>query len=120
LAKTLAIGDVVLINLPSHQPRGREQEGKRPAVVVGIPQGAVRYPVILIAPLTTQTGDWVQANPALYPKLEAGMGGLSQESVLLLDQVRAIDVQRAIAYFGSLTPEEYQPILDGLQQIFSI
>jgi mRNA interferase MazF len=109
-----------LVLLPSHQPQGREQEGKRPAIVVGIPQGKVRYPVILIAPLTTQMGDWVQKNSVLYPRLEAGVGNLSQPSIALLDQIRAIDVQRVVAYFGSLTTEQYRPILEGLRQILGI
>jgi mRNA interferase MazF len=47
-----------------------------------------------------------------------GTGGLAQESVVLLDQIRAIDVQRIIAYLGSLTTEEYEPISTGLKQIF--
>jgi len=109
-----------LVLLPSHQLQGREQEGKRPAIVVGIPQGKIRYPVILVAPLTTQTGDWVQQNSVLYPRLEAGVGNLSQPSIVLLDQIRAIDVQRVVAYFGSLIAEQYRLILEGLRQILGI
>ncbi|NJO75721.1 MAG: type II toxin-antitoxin system PemK/MazF family toxin [Leptolyngbyaceae cyanobacterium RM1_406_9] len=120
MPKSLSRGDVVLVSLPSHQPQGREQEGKRPTVIVGIPQGKLRYPVILVVPLTTQMGDWVEKNSVLYPRLEAGVGNLSQPSIVLLDQVRAIDVQRVVAYFGSLTAEQYQPILEGLRQILGI
>ncbi len=118
LAETLAPGDIVVIALPSNQPRGREQEGKRPALVVGIPEGQMRYPMLFVAPLTTQKGDWVQNNLRLYPTLAMGTGGLAQESVVLLDQIRAIDVQRIIVYLGSLTTEEYEPISTGLKQIF--
>jgi hypothetical protein len=32
----LGRGDVILVRLPAHQPSGREQEGQRPAVIVGI------------------------------------------------------------------------------------
>jgi mRNA-degrading endonuclease toxin of MazEF toxin-antitoxin module len=46
-------GDIVLIALPSHDPSGHEQEGVRPAIVVGVPQGLVRYPVVVAVPLTT-------------------------------------------------------------------
>jgi mRNA interferase MazF len=91
LAETLAPGDIVLVTLPSNQPRGREQEGRRPALVVGIPKGQVRYPMLFVAPLTTQKGEWVQRNSTLYPTLANGTGGLSQDSVVLLDQIRAID-----------------------------
>jgi len=56
----LKCGDVVFVNLPSHNPKGHEQEGKRPAVVVGVPLGDVRYPVVVVVPLTTQFGVWVK------------------------------------------------------------
>ncbi|WP_448573901.1 type II toxin-antitoxin system PemK/MazF family toxin [Trichothermofontia sp.] len=120
MAETLAPGDIVLIALPSNQPRGREQEGKRPALVVGIPEGQMRYPMLFVAPLTTQKGDWVQNNLTLYPTLAIGTGGLAQESVVLLDQIRAVDVRRVLVYMGSLSPEEYQPIWARIKQIFRI
>lgn len=60
-------GDVILISLPIHKPKGHEQEGSRPAIVVGVPKGAVRYPVVFIIPLTTRTEPWTGKNPSLYP-----------------------------------------------------
>jgi mRNA interferase MazF len=102
LAETLAPGDIVLIALPSNQPRGREQEGTRPAVVVGIPDGQMRYPMLFVAPLTTKKGEWVKSNLMLYPILATGIGGLTQSSVVLLDQIRAVDARRVMAYMGSL------------------
>jgi mRNA interferase MazF len=108
------------VTLPSHQPRRREQEGKRPVVIIGIPRGSVRYPVILIAPPTTQIGDWATDNPILYPRLEAGMGGISKASVVLLDQLRAIDVRRVVAYWGTLTEEQFQHLTAGLRQILDL
>ncbi len=120
MTETLAPRDIVLIALPSNQPRGREQEGTRPAVVVGIPEGQMRFPMLFVAPLTTQQGDWVQTNLILYPTLAIGAGGLTQESVALLDQIRSVDAKRVMAYLGSLTSEDYQPILTGIKQIFRI
>lgn len=110
----LECGDVVIVALPTHTPRGREQQGTRPAVVVGVPWGEVRYPMLIIAPLTTQTGSWALNNPSLYPSLEVGTGGLTKFSIVLLDQVRALDVSRVLAYLGTLTPQQYAPILQGL------
>jgi mRNA interferase MazF len=34
---TLQIGDVITAKFPNQNPSGREQEGYRPAIVVGIP-----------------------------------------------------------------------------------
>jgi mRNA interferase MazF len=59
--------------------------------VIGLPWGEVRYPMLIVVPLTTQTGLWSRQNPSLYPRLEAGVGGLTQSSVILLDQLRSID-----------------------------
>ncbi len=120
MSSNLSIRDVLLIKLPSHQPRGREQEGQRPAIVVGIPPEKLRYPILFVAPLTTQSGKWADENLALYPRLEAGNGGLTQESIVLLDQIRAIDVRRIASYLGYLTPEIYASIETALRQIFSV
>ncbi|BBD67245.1 hypothetical protein NIES4072_54620 [Nostoc commune NIES-4072] len=55
-ADLLECGDVVIVNLPTSTPRGREQQGTRPAIVVGIPWREVRYPMLMIAPLTNFGG----------------------------------------------------------------
>lgn len=109
--------DVVLVKLPSHKPKGHEQESLRPAVVVGIPTGELRYPVVLIVPLTTRIGSWSQNNPAVYPRLEPGAGNLSRSSVALLDQIRGLDLQRLSEYLGTLSKDDYAPIKDGLAGI---
>ncbi|MBF2007407.1 MAG: type II toxin-antitoxin system PemK/MazF family toxin [Chlorogloeopsis fritschii C42_A2020_084] len=114
----LACGDVVIVALPKHTPRGREQQGTRPGIVVGIPSEEVRYPMIIIAPLTTQSGSWALNNPSLYPRLEVGAGGLSQSSIVLLDQIRGLDLNRVVAYLGTLNPNQYALILNGIMQLF--
>ncbi|MEH2382107.1 MAG: type II toxin-antitoxin system PemK/MazF family toxin [Nostoc sp.] len=114
----LECGDVVIVTLPTSTPREPEQQGTRPAVVVGIPWGEVRYPILMIAPLTTQSGSWVFNNPSLYPRLLVGAGSLPLSSILLLDQTRGLDINRVLAYLGTLTPEQYVPITNGLTQLF--
>ncbi|MBD2608516.1 type II toxin-antitoxin system PemK/MazF family toxin [Scytonema hofmannii FACHB-248] len=116
----LTCGDVIIVALPAHTPRGHEQQGTRPAVIVGIPLREIRYPMLMIAPLTTQSGSWTFNNPSLYPRLETGTGGLSQSSIVLLDQTRALDISRIMAYLGTLTPEQYAPIFNGLMQLFRL
>lgn len=118
LERNLQRGDVVLVALPQNRPQGREQQGLRPAIVVGIPPGETRYLVVVVAPLTTQSGDWVERNPVMYPRLEAGVGGLTQESIVLLDQVRAVDARRITRYLGTLSPQQYAAIASGIQQLF--
>jgi mRNA interferase MazF len=118
--QTLKCGDVVLINLPSHNPKGHEQEGIRPAVIVGVPSGDVRYPVAIVVPLTTQFGGWVRKNPNLYPTIQSGTAGLPQKSVALCDQIRAVDTHRVVGYLDSLSAVEFIPIVDGLRQILGL
>lgn len=92
MVRELVAGDVLLITFPVHVPGGHEQEGQRPAVVVAVPPSPLRFPVVIVAPLTSQAGPWADQNPALYPGLPLGSGGLTRNSIALLDQIRAVDV----------------------------
>jgi mRNA interferase MazF len=76
--------------------------------------------LIVVIPLTTDKGQaWAIASPDLYPRFNAGIGGLSPPSIALLDQVRVLDISRIAAYRGGLTPDEYEPILFGLGRMIS-
>lgn len=103
----LQIGDVVTAKFPSQNPSGREQEGYRPAIVVGIPSrlGKMRFPLVFVAPMSTDRGrEWADINPNIYVRFSAGVANLKSPSIALLDRVRAIDISRIVAYRGSLTP----------------
>jgi mRNA interferase MazF len=116
----LQIGDVITAKFPSQNPSGREQEGFRPAIVVGIPSrlGKLRFPLVFVVPMTTDRGqEWADINPNLYVRFSAGVANLKSPSIALLDQVRAIDVSRIVAYRGSLTPQQYEAIAESLQKI---
>ena len=116
----LQIGDVVTAKFPSQNPSGREQEGYRPAIVVGIPSriGKLRFPLVFVVPMTTdRRQEWADINPNLYVRFSAGVAGLKSPSVALLDQVRAIDISRIVSYRDSLTSQEYVAIAKALQQI---
>lgn len=117
----LEIGDVVSALFPLHRPGGREQEGYRPAVVVGLPElaGTPRFGVLIVAPMTTDRGqEWVEQSPELYPRYPSGTANLRSASVCLLDQVRSLDVDRVRRYRGTLSSEEYSPIHNGLAKVF--
>ena len=79
-----------MAQFPAHEPREREQEGYRLAVVVGLPEriGTPRFAVLLLAPMTSDTGkDWAKQATALYLRYAAGTAGLRSISICLLDQV---------------------------------
>ncbi len=116
-----APGDILTALFPTHQPPGREQEGQRPAVVVGLPDrlGLTRFATVVVVPLTTDRNQpWALRNPRLYPRLAAGTGGLPRPSIVLLDQVTALDQSRLLGYIGSLTSPQFAPIDTGLRGIF--
>lgn len=117
MTNAFSVRDVVLVDFPIHIPSGREQQGQRPAVVVALPSvtGAARFSLVVVVPTTTQSGEWVTQNPTLYPRLQAGCGGIRRDSIVLLDQIRALDARRVLRYRGTLTTEQYQPIEDGLR-----
>ena len=116
----LKCGDVVLVDLPFHNPKGHEQQGRRPAIIIGVPLKNVRYPVVVVVPLTTQFGGWVDRNSALYPIIQAGTAGLPQKSVALCDQIRAVDIQRVIGFLVSLSFEQYLPIIGGVRRVLDL
>lgn len=123
MSRPLQPRDIVNVQFPSHDPRGREQEGYRPAIVVGQPDilGIPRYPLIFLIPLTSDKGQsWVAAAPDLYICFPAGIGNLRSPSIALLDQVRGLDVDRISKYRGTLTPQQYQPILKGLGKMMNL
>jgi mRNA interferase MazF len=121
MTRPLAIGDVLKVSLPQQNPPGHEQEGYRPAVVVGIIPGPMRYPMVLVVPTTTHTGQtWAAENLKVYPLLKAGSGSLTVDSIVLLDQLRSVDLGRIGAYMGTLNPEEYAPIHEGLVLILGL
>lgn len=120
VAKPLSPGDIVVIQMPQHLPRGTEQEGQRPALVVGIPEvlGDPRVPRVLVAPLTTDRYQtWSQRSPEPYPRLSAGTTGLTADSVLLLDQLRAVSMACIASYLGTLPSDVYASIQGAIKRM---
>lgn len=121
--RSLKFGDIATVVFPNQNPQGREQEGYRPAIVVGIPErlGIPRFSVLVVVPLTTDKGmPWSEQSPALYPRLPAGTAGLSSASIALLDQVRCVDVSRVVKYRGCLSAEQLAVIAAGLSKLFGL
>lgn len=94
---------MLVIRLPAHRPPAHEQEGRRPALVIGLPErlGPPRFPTVIVAPLTTAWRPWVERAPRLYPVLEIGETNLPRRSVVLMDQCRAVDVARIDGWLGT-------------------
>jgi mRNA interferase MazF len=118
MSRLLAIGDIITARFPIHTPSGHEQEGLRPALVLGLPDkvASPRFSMVLLAPITTDRNQsW--ANSALYPKLGKAFTGLSSDSIVMLEQTRSLDAQRVGKYVSSLPTEVYETIASVLAQI---
>lgn len=102
---------------------GHEQQGGRPVLLLGVPSklGRPRFPMLIVAPVTSyRQQPWAHNAPRLYPRLEAGAGGLPRASLVLLDQLQALDPRRVRAYVGRLTAGEYHPIRESLRALLEL
>jgi len=90
-------GDVLLCDL--NPVIGTEQAGIRPIVVVQIDRANAVSPHTIIAPFTSKIRRAILPSHVFVP---AGIGGLSQDSVVLCEQLRVVDKSRIIRVIGHL------------------
>lgn len=90
-------GDIVLCDL--NPVIGTEQSGIRPVLVVQIDRANAVSPHTIIAPFTSKIRRAILPSHVFLP---AGIGGLSQDSVVLCEQIRVIDKSRIIRIVGQL------------------
>lgn len=90
---------------------GSEQGGVRPVLVVQNDVGNKYSPTIIVAAVTSQTG---KAKLPTHVQLEASQGGLSKNSVVLLEQLRTIDKQRLKEKIGSLNEKQIPDVEKAL------
>jgi len=97
----VTVGDIHWVQLPA--ANGREQWGRRPAVILQDERYAGGLPVVLVVPLTTARAALRFAGSTLIqPTVE---NGLRQVSVALVFQLRAIDRRRVEERLGSVSAE---------------
>jgi len=112
---TVMRGDVVLCDL--NPVVGTEQAGVRPAVVLQIDRANAVSPHTIIAPFTTKIRRALLSSHVFVP---AGVGGLSQDSVVLCEQIRVIDKRRIIKVLGHLDEPYLQQIAKALSAILGL
>ena len=89
---------------------GSEQGGVRPVLVVQNNVGNKYSPTIIVAAITSQT----KAKLPTHVELEAAEGGLSKNSVVLLEQLRTIDKQRLKERIGTLSENQIPDVEKAL------
>ena len=97
----MSVGDIHWVALPA--ANGREQRGRRPAVVFQDDDYGGDLPVVLVVPLTTARAAMRYSGTTLIrPTAE---NGLRQASVALVFQLRAIDRRRMQERIGTVHAE---------------
>jgi len=106
----MARGDVLRVELPPPPGgTGREQSGRRPAIVVQTDSTTIKLPTLMMVPLTSRLS--ALRFPHTIRVEPSSENGLTQPSVLLVFQLRAIDTKRAVQTIGHLE-QEYLDELD--------
>jgi mRNA interferase MazF len=102
-------GEVVRVAAP-RRARGHEQQGARPAVIV---QGddLLALSTVLVAPTSRS------AAPATFRPVIDLSGTTTR---VLIDQVRALDVQSITGSLGRLSREEIETVDDALAVVFGL
>jgi len=90
-------GDVSLVDL--NPVVGTEQAGIRPALVVQIDRANVSSPHTTIIPFTTRIKKTILPS---HVKIPSGIGGLTEDSILLCEQIRVIDKRRLVRRIGNI------------------
>src|ERR1051325_2195563 len=98
-------GEIYLVNFDP--TIGAEIKKTRPALIVQNDIANQHSPITIVAAITSKFDDQLYPTEVLVP---AGDGGLTQDSVVLLNQVRSIDRQRLVKRLGTLTSETMERV----------
>ena len=95
----MTVGDIHWIELPPST--GHEQSGRRPAIIVQDEASVGILPVVLTVPLTTASS--TLRFPGTLRIQPATENGLSDPSVALVFQLRAVDRRRIGGRIGAVS-----------------
>ena len=109
----MSVGDIHWVDLPV--ANGREQRGRRPAVVLQDDDYGGDLPVVLVVPLTTARATMRFAGTTLIRPTAAN--GLRQASVALVFQIRAIDRRRIREHIGTVSAEVLNAMYEELGKL---
>lgn len=108
-------GEVYLVNF---EPTiGSEIRKTRPALIVQNDIGNEFSPITIVAAITSQHDNNLYPTEVLIKPPE---GGLSNNSVVLLNQIRSIDKKRLIKRLGKLTLTSMKQVERAIQVSFGL
>lgn len=99
MAQTIRRGDIFTVDL--EPVRGAEQGKMRPALVIQNDIGNQYSPTIIVAAITSGSHTRFDVNvPVNAPE-----GGLTNDSLILLNQIRTVDKARLGRYWGRVSAQ---------------
>jgi len=101
-------GDVFLVDL--NPTRGGEIRKSRPCVVVSPDELNTHLRTFIIAPLTMGEHSYPFRIPCRFE---------GKQGFVVLDQIRAVDIERLVKRLGRLAPATLQKVLAILQEMFA-
>ncbi len=110
------IGDIHWVELPD--AGGREQSGRRPAIVMQDDVSAGSLPTTIVIPLSTAVA--ALRFPGTASVKATKESGLRTDSVALVFQIRAIDRSRVKAAIGVVSEQELAHIKSELAKLLGL
>lgn len=108
-------GEVYLVNFDP--TIGAEIKKTRPALILQNDIANKHSPITIVAAITSKHDDELYPTEVLIPARE---GGLSVDSVALLNQVRSIDRQRLVKRLGKVKPETMKDVDQAMKISFGL
>jgi mRNA interferase MazF len=109
----MKIGDIHWVELPD--AGGREQSGRRPAVIMQDDSCAIALPTTIVVPLSSAMAA-LRFSGTTHIKATA-TSGLRTDSVALAFQIRAIDRSRIKEQIGTVPPAELSEMREELRKL---
>jgi len=108
-------GNIFLVDL--NPIVGTEQAGIRPALVVQIDRANATSPHTIIVPFTTRIRETILPS---HVKISVGVGGLTEDSILLCEQIRVIDKKRLVRRIGNIEEDYLRKVVVALKVILGL
>ena len=102
-------GDILFVDLENGI--GSEQNGNRPGVIIQNDAGNRHSPTVILAPTSTAVKKLHQPTHVFLP----AKFGLSEPSIILLEQIRTVDKRRLGTYIGHLDKTYIQALNKAIE-----
>ena len=104
--------DIYLVNLDP--TKGKEQRGKRPAVIISGNTMNKNLGVFIICPISSKIKNYAGCVKVSKNKTNK----LSEDSEIITFQIRAIAKERMIKKIGEITNEQLKEVIYSLNEVF--